>query len=167
MAVQKNPYIEWQKHRANADYRCTDTQVASMVRQQLSEDRFLRTRNRVNPGPFRNLRANLADSRSQVPHVFSPDDMWGWQDWPLEQTIELGFFEPGCSGSGGVIGSGLVFKEGVFEPNAFLTLEPLTANLYEQVSSASAPGASYLPYNLQKGATYTPEDPSFKGNVSL
>lgn len=81
MATSKNPYLEWEKGRQNSDYRCTDTQVTSLVRQQLSQSEYLRTSNRVNAGPFRRLRAEVADSVNQKPHVFGSEDMWGWQSW--------------------------------------------------------------------------------------
>ena len=38
MAVNNNPYEAWQKLRQNSDYRSTDTQINSLVRQQLSQD---------------------------------------------------------------------------------------------------------------------------------
>lgn len=81
MAVRENPYDKWVVNRQNSDYRCTDTQVNSLVKQQLSQPDYLRTQNRVNPGPYRVKRAGIADSSPQVPHVFGPEDMWGWQPW--------------------------------------------------------------------------------------
>jgi hypothetical protein len=81
MAVNKNPYREWQGGRQNADYRCTDTQITSLTRQQLSQPDYLRNSNRVNPGPGRNLRAKLADETPQLPHPLGSEDMWGWQRW--------------------------------------------------------------------------------------
>jgi hypothetical protein len=81
MAVSRNPYESWQKLRQNSDYRSTDTQVTSLVRQQLSQEEFLTRSNRVNPGPDRNLRASMASNSQQIPHVMAPEDMWGWQQW--------------------------------------------------------------------------------------
>ena len=88
MAVDKNPYREWQKGRQNADYRCTDTQITSLIRQQLSQSNYLRSSNRVNPGPNRNLRAKLADESAQLPHPLGSEDLWGWQEWTsISETI--------------------------------------------------------------------------------
>jgi hypothetical protein len=88
MAVNKNPYREWQKGRRIADYRCTDTQITSLVRQQLSQPNYLRGSNRVNPGPGRNQRAKLADEATQLPHPLGSEDMWGWQRWTsISETI--------------------------------------------------------------------------------
>lgn len=81
MAVRENPYNKWLVGRENSDYRCTDTQVASLVRQQLSQSEYLRSANRVNPGPLKNKRAEIAKSSPQIPHVFGPMEMWGWQPW--------------------------------------------------------------------------------------
>lgn len=81
MAVRENPYRKWQTNRENSDYRCNDTQVTSLVRQQLSQAEYLRTSNRVNPGPYRVKRTKIADAAPQIPHVFGPEDMWGWQPW--------------------------------------------------------------------------------------
>lgn len=81
MAVHANPYREWENLRSNSDYRTTDTQVSSLVRQQLSQAEYLRDSNRVNPGPARIARTQLADSATQIPHVLGSEDMWGWQRW--------------------------------------------------------------------------------------
>lgn len=81
MAVNNNPYRVWQKLRQNSDYRSTDTQITSLVRQQLSQSEYLRNSNRVNLGPNRNTRAKIAKNSPQIPHVFVSDDMWGWQSW--------------------------------------------------------------------------------------
>jgi hypothetical protein len=94
MAVRENPYKKWQTNRENSDYRCTDTQVTSLVRQQLSQADYLRTSNRVNPGPYRVKRTKIADSSAQIPHVFGPENMWGWQPW-TNPNINL---DPGTSG---------------------------------------------------------------------
>ena len=81
VAVSKNPYREWENLKSSSDYRSTDTQITSLVRQQLSKESFLRTSNRVNPGPYRNLRAKVADSKAQLPHPLGSEDLWGWQKW--------------------------------------------------------------------------------------
>ena len=81
MAVRENPYRKWQTSRENSDYRCNDTQVTSLVRQQLSQAEYLRTSNRVNPGPYRVKRTKIADAAPQIPHVFGSENMWGWQPW--------------------------------------------------------------------------------------
>lgn len=87
MAVRENPYNKWLTGRESSDYRCTDTQVTSLVRQQLSQAEYLRTRNRVNPGPYRVKRTKIANSTPQVPHVFGPQNMWGWQPWTDPNVI--------------------------------------------------------------------------------
>ena len=89
MAVNENPYESWQELKANSDYRSTDTQINSLVRQQLSQPEYLRNSNRVNPGPRRNSRANLADSKAQVPHPLGSEDMWGWQQWAQVNPEDL------------------------------------------------------------------------------
>jgi hypothetical protein len=87
MAVNNNPHEAWEKLRSNSDYRSTDTQITSLVRQQLSQEEYLRTSNRVNPGPYRNLRAQIADSNPQIPHPFGSEDLWGWQNWTEESSV--------------------------------------------------------------------------------
>lgn len=89
MAVNRNPYESWQELGANSDYRSTDTQMTSLVRQQLSQPEYLRNSNRVNPGPRRNHRANVADSKDQIPHPFGSEDMWGWQQWTQVNPSDL------------------------------------------------------------------------------
>jgi hypothetical protein len=81
VAVNENPYESWQELKADSDYRSTDTQINSLVRQQLSQSEYLRNSNRVNPGPRRNYRAGVADSKAQIPHPVGSEDMWGWQQW--------------------------------------------------------------------------------------
>lgn len=99
MAVDKNPYKNWENLRSNSDYRNTDTQITSLVRQQLSQSTYLRTSNRVNPGPYRNLRAKIADSKQQIPHPLGSEDLWGWQQWTKEDrsldvsTLASGLYE--------------------------------------------------------------------------
>lgn len=81
MAVQKNPYQYWSDERGEADYRSRETQASSLTRQMLSQPEYLLLRNRVNPGPLRNLRVRAADSVSQIPHDTRNEEMWGWQRW--------------------------------------------------------------------------------------
>jgi hypothetical protein len=81
VAVQKNPYQRWAEVRRDSDYRSRETQASSLTRQMLSNPEYLRNRNRVNPGPVRNLRALAADSADQVPHGTCNEDIWGWQRW--------------------------------------------------------------------------------------
>jgi len=89
VAVNENPYESWQELKTNSDYRSTDTQTNSLVRQQLSQSEYLRNSNRVNPGPRRNSRANLADSKAQIPHPLGSEDMWGWQQWTQVNPADL------------------------------------------------------------------------------
>jgi hypothetical protein len=89
VAVNNNPYEKWEELKASSDYRSTDTQITSLVRQQLSQPDYLRTSNRVNPGPLRNSRAQAADSKPQIPHPLGSEDMWGWQQWTQVDPSEL------------------------------------------------------------------------------
>ena len=89
MAVNENPYESWQELKTNSDYRSTDTQINSLVRQQLSQPEYLRNSNRVNPGPRRNYRAGVSDSKSQIPHPVGSEDMWGWQQWAQVNPADL------------------------------------------------------------------------------
>jgi hypothetical protein len=92
VAVNNNPYEHWEELKASSDYRSTDTQITSLVRQQLSRSEYLRTSNRVNSGPYRNLRAQVANSKPQTPHPLGSEDMWGWQKWT--QIDPSGLQEP-------------------------------------------------------------------------
>jgi hypothetical protein len=89
VAVNENPYESWQELKTNSDYRSTDTQINSLVRQQLSQPEYLRNSNRVNPGPRRNYRAGAADSKAQIPHPVGSEDMWGWQQWAQVNPADL------------------------------------------------------------------------------
>jgi len=89
VAVNENPYESWQELKADSDYRSTDTQINSLVRQQLSQSEYLRNSNRVNPGPRRNYRAGVADSKAQIPHPVGSEDMWGWQQWTQVNPSDL------------------------------------------------------------------------------
>lgn len=81
MGVNKNPYIEWNLLRDASDYRSTDTQNISYVRQQLQTTDYLRNTSRVNMGPMRNKRALEADNSVQIPSVYASESMWGTQNW--------------------------------------------------------------------------------------
>lgn len=87
MAVNKNPYESWKNLRDNSDYRSTDTQLSSFVRQQLSQGDYLTKRNRVNSGPDYKARAAQSALEDQIPHVLNAKDMWGWQKWPTGELI--------------------------------------------------------------------------------
>lgn len=84
MGVINNPYRQWETLRENSDYRTTDTQAISYVRQQLSQSEYLRDTNRVNMGPLRNKRASESDLKPQIPSVFGSEDMWGFQFWAVD-----------------------------------------------------------------------------------
>lgn len=81
MAVQQNPYEYWNDERSESDYRSRQTQASSLTRQMLRQPEYLRSRNRVNPGPKRNSRASAANSVFQLPHEPRNEDIWGWQRW--------------------------------------------------------------------------------------
>ncbi len=81
MAVLENPYRHWEDERKNSDYRSRETQASSLARQMMRQPEYLTTRNRVNPGPNRNLRARVAESLAQTPHDPRNEDIWGWQSW--------------------------------------------------------------------------------------
>lgn len=113
MAVQTSPYQNWEDGRDNADYRSRETQASSLTRQMLRQPEYLRDRNRVNPGPSRNLRARAADAQPQAPHHTCSEDVWGWQQWTetgqylvpspisnnlLEQDTDSSGI-PGCEGT--------------------------------------------------------------------
>lgn len=106
MAVQTNPYRYWEDGRDEADYRSRETQASSLTRQMLRQPEYLRDRNRVNPGPSRNLRARVADAQSQVPHETRNEDMWGWQRWTdrdyylIESPLSNNLLEETDIGSG-------------------------------------------------------------------
>lgn len=81
MAVQESPYRYWEDGRDESDYRSRETQASSFTRQMLRQPEYLRDRNRVNPGPERNLRSRVADATAQTPHHTCSEDVWGWQRW--------------------------------------------------------------------------------------
>jgi len=87
MAVNTNPYRKWGQSQEVSDYRSTDTQVTSLVRQQLSQSEYLTSSNRVNPGPMRNHRATQADLADQLAHDTWNEDLWGWQSWADERNL--------------------------------------------------------------------------------
>lgn len=88
MAVNNNPYKQWEQLKSQSDYRSTDTQIISLVRQQLSNSLYLRDSYRINPGPYRKLRTKVADSKPEVPHPLGSEDMWGWQKWTQLDLFE-------------------------------------------------------------------------------
>lgn len=137
MAVDKNPYGKWKNLRKNSDYRSTDTQLTSFVRQQLSQSNFLNSRNRVNAGPDRYHRAALANSREQIPLILGSEDMWGWQKW-TENLEEIS-----------------------------ITYSDLATNLIEKFTTSQIPGASYYPYNNVGGATISPDLIEFEEDINL
>ena len=81
VAINKNPYNEWNNAKQSADYRSKQTQISSYVKQQLSESRYLYSANRINPGDNYVTRKNISSSTPQVPHLLGKEDMWGWQRW--------------------------------------------------------------------------------------
>ena len=81
MSVQRNPYSRWEGERSNSDYRSRETQASSLTRQMMRQPEYLTSRNRVNPGPGRNLRARTAESKIQIHQNFRNEDIWGWQGW--------------------------------------------------------------------------------------
>jgi hypothetical protein len=105
MAVQQNPYQYWDSERSEADYRSHETQASSLTRQMLGQPEYLRSRNRVNPGPMRNARAQAADSVPQVPHTTCNEDVWGWQRWTetgeylIPSPVSSNLLEEATSGS--------------------------------------------------------------------
>jgi hypothetical protein len=138
MAVNKNPYESWKDLRDNSDYRSTDTQLTSFVRQQLSQDDYLTKRNRVNSGPDYKARVAQSASEAQIPHVLSAEDMWGWQRWPSEN------------------------------PTGELISTDLSNNLVQEVKPENVPGTSYYPYNNVTGATFSvDEEENFDQDVTL
>lgn len=84
MSVQRNPYERWIGVRNTSDYRSRETQISSLTRQMMSLPEYLRDRNRVNPGPKRNLRARHSYQSGQTPHLLGNEDIWGWQKWTEE-----------------------------------------------------------------------------------
>lgn len=91
----KTPYSSWNEDKQNSDYRSNTTQNFAYVRQALAQERYLKNSNRVNPGPTRNTRANMADNSPQNPHVFGSEDMWGWQKWTEIKSKESSTLAPG------------------------------------------------------------------------
>ncbi len=102
MAINSSssPYESWEGSRSNSDYRDKTTQNTSYVRQALSQDRYLRSSNRVNPGPSYATRANMANNSQQNPHVYGSEDMWGWQNWTEKATRKSSSLAPGLYESG-------------------------------------------------------------------
>lgn len=84
MAVSNNPYQNWLREKGRSDYRSRTTQIASLVRQMMTRPEYLRTVNRVNPGPQRNTRAAKSDLYGSYPERVGTEDLWGWQPWAEE-----------------------------------------------------------------------------------
>lgn len=97
MAINSSnaPYESWKQLRQNSDYRDKATQNMAYVREALAQDRYLKSSNRVNPGPSRNTRASMANNSQQNPHVYGSEDMWGWQDWANTRTKKASTVAPG------------------------------------------------------------------------
>jgi len=79
--MSDSPYGKWDGSRSRRDYRSRETQASSFTREILKNPEYLYTSNRVNPGPLRNTRAYISDSKLQLPHDFGNEDLWGWSDW--------------------------------------------------------------------------------------
>lgn len=90
MAVSNNPYQNWLREKGLSDYRSRTTQMASLARQMMKRPEYLRTTNRVNPGPERNTRAAKSDLYGPYPERVGAEDLWGWQPW-----AEGGFYKTG------------------------------------------------------------------------
>ena len=97
MAINSSnaPYESWKTLRQNSDYRARTTQNMAYVREALSQDKYLKSSNRVNPGPSRNTRASMANNSEQNPHVYGSEDMWGWQNWADKRTKKASTLAPG------------------------------------------------------------------------
>lgn len=91
----KSPYDSWQESNSSRDYRDKTTQNFAYVKQALSQERNLKTSNRVNPGPNRNSRATMANNSEQNPHVYGAEDMWGWQQWTENVSRQSSTLAPG------------------------------------------------------------------------
>jgi hypothetical protein len=131
MAVQQNPYQYWDSERSEADYRSRETQASSLTRQMLRQPEYLRSRNRVNPGPLRNSRAAAADSVSQTPHETRNEDIWGWQRWAerdyylVESEMSNNLLEETDSGTGS--GGEIIYPDytsGIISPTIIPTFRP-------------------------------------------
>lgn len=112
------------ERNSSADYRDKTTQVRSFVRNKLKECDYIRFRNRVNQGPWRNHRARLADRLPQIPHVLASDDLWGWQNWTSASNP------------------------------APTTSPFVNSGLFESTDPYEVPGESYEPYQAVGGASY-------------
>ena len=91
----KTPYDSWKEGKQKADYRSQTTQNFDYVRKALAQERYLKSSNRVNPGPSRNTRANMSNNSQQNPHVYGSEDMWGWQKWTEIKQKEASSLAPG------------------------------------------------------------------------
>jgi len=154
VAVNNNPYQVWQKLRQNSDYRSTDTQITSLVRQQLSQSEYLRNSNRVNPGPNRNTRVKIARNSPQIPHVFVSDDMWGWQNW-VHSRDEFILFN---------LGTNLIERVDYIPGTTYLdsNIGGMSYNLYSPQNTGSVQVNSDYPL-ITSSTTYN----SYIGNISV
>jgi len=128
VSVQQNPYEYWSDERSESDYRSRETQASSLTRQMLRQPEYLRSRNRVNPGPLRNSRAQAADSSIQTPHETRNEDIWGWQRWTekdyylVESEVSNNLLEETDSGTGS--GGEIIYPDytsGVVSPTVIPT----------------------------------------------
>lgn len=165
MAVQKNPYWQWEDDRDRADYRSRETQASSFTRQMLRQPEYLRFRNRVNPGPARNSRARNADAQSQIPHKASNEDMWGWQAWAeIRRYLEQSEFSNNLLEEGG-----LILPENYSEEVPFpIYTDPQTSSVYNRPGvgirfRGQVPTVSQLPVDATGGDAYIVQsDDSFR-----
>jgi len=135
MPVNKIPYREWERQRKYGDYRNTDTQITTFVRQQLSSSEYLRNSNRVNQGPNRNKRVNQAKSSSIIPHIFGSKDMWGWRSWANGPGKDFVVYE----------NSGLIEAEGITPGTSYLPYNLVggASVIEENLSSVESVTLSY------------------------
>lgn len=164
MPVNKIPYREWERQRRYGDYRNTDTQITTFVRQQLSGDDYLRNSNRVNQGPNRNKRVNQAKSSPIIPHVFGSKDMWGWREWA--NSLGKDFIVYGDTG--------LIELEGVIPGTSYLAYNlvggasVIEENLYstESISLSYEPASDISITTPTSSINNIPIDPSGLSQIS-
>jgi len=126
------PYSNWVKEKSTRDYRDRTTQNTSYVRGALSQDRYLRERNRVNSGPGYKTRVQIAKASDQLPHVYGTMKMWGWQSWAsrsstLASNYVTGLFEasptPDVSGANYLPYTIISGDQYVYSPDALASYE--------------------------------------------
>lgn len=165
MAVQRNPYWEWEDNRDRADYRSRETQASSFTRQMLRQPEYLRFRNRVNPGPVRNLRARDADLKDQIPHNPNNEDVWGWQFWAdLKRFLEQSEFSSNLLEEGAPIFS----ENGPQDPLFPIYTDPQSSSVYNKPGvgirfRGQVPTVADLPTDAVGGDAYIVQsDDSFR-----